>query len=134
MTVIGGLRPDEVRPLADLLRLGLLPPGYWIHSRADQKIEGEPLLLLSPAADGRRPYRMQAAHRHRLAHQLVARPEWRGLYQVVAQDPAEHLEVRFAAIDLAPEADGSIAPACATIHESVGSSAIGAQQETMSLR
>uniref|UniRef100_A4WQQ0 AAA ATPase, central domain protein n=1 Tax=Cereibacter sphaeroides (strain ATCC 17025 / ATH 2.4.3) TaxID=349102 RepID=A4WQQ0_CERS5 len=52
VTVIGGLRPDEVRPLSDLLRLGLLPPGYWIHSRTDQKIEGESLLLLSPVADG----------------------------------------------------------------------------------
>ncbi|ABA78192.1 hypothetical protein GQF56_11950 [Rhodobacter sphaeroides] len=52
VTVIGDLRPDEVRPPSDLLRLGLLPPGYWIHSRADQKIEGESLLLLSPVADG----------------------------------------------------------------------------------
>lgn len=35
VTVIGDLRPDEIRPPSDLLRLGLLPPGYWIHSRAD---------------------------------------------------------------------------------------------------
>lgn len=56
VTVLSGLRPEDVRPVAQLLRLGFLPPGCRVLAKSSQAVKVDPdaprILLVKPNASG----------------------------------------------------------------------------------